>query len=96
MSNNTASRSLFTAGKGFYLNVCIMLALMVLVRFIPPVGSMTESGMAVLGVFLGTIYGWMTLKDMPLASAAGLVLMGTTGFYATDRKSTRLNSSHRT
>lgn len=83
MSNNTASRSLFTAGKGFYLNVCIMLALMVLVRFIPPVGSMTESGMAVLGVFLGTIYGWMTLKDMPLASAAGLVLMGTTGFYAT-------------
>ena len=30
----------------------------------------------VLGVFLGTIYGWMTLKDMPLASAAGLVLTG--------------------
>lgn len=81
--NNTSSRSLFTGSRNYYINVAIMLVLMIFFRFIPAFGSMTEMGMAVLGVFIGTIYGWMTLKDMSLASAAGIVMMGTTGFYAT-------------
>ena len=82
MSNNTNSRSLFTGSRSYYINVCIMVVLMIFFRFLPAFGSMTEVGMAVLGVFIGTIYGWMTLKDMSLASAAGIVMMGTTGFYA--------------
>ncbi|MEE0511075.1 MAG: SLC13 family permease [Peptococcaceae bacterium] len=94
MSEKSETRSLFTADKSYYINVVIMLILMIGFRFLPPFGSMTESGMAVLGVFLGTIYGWLMVKDMPLASAAGLVLMGTTGFYETPVASIQAAFSH--
>lgn len=83
MNNSASGRTLFTGSESYYLNVVVMLVLMIFFRFIPVFGSMTEIGMAVLGVFIGTIYGWMTMKDMSLASAAGIVMMGTTGFYAT-------------
>lgn len=94
MSAKSETRSLFTADKGYYINVVVMLLLMIGFRFLPPFGSMTESGMAVLGVFIGTIYGWIMVKDMPLASAAGLVLMGTTGYFATPVESIQAAFSH--
>ena len=94
MSAKSETRSLFTADKGYYINIFVMLVLMIGFRFLPPFGSMTESGMAVLGVFIGTIYGWIMVKDMPLASAAGLVLMGTTGYFATPVESIQAAFSH--
>lgn len=94
MTNKPAQCTMFNAGKGFYINICIMLALMIFFRFIPAFGSMTENGMAVLGVFLGTIYGWTTLKDMPLASACGILMMGTTGIFASPIASVQAAFSH--
>lgn len=82
--DQTATSTRFLGGsKKFYLNVAIMLCIEIFFRFIPPFGEMTAMGMAVLGVFLGTVYGWLTLDSMPVASLLGVLMMVTTGFYST-------------
>ena len=40
------------------IHTIIVLALMFLFRFLPPIGSITKDGMAVLGIFFGCIYAW--------------------------------------
>ena len=82
--DQTATSTRFLGGsKKFYLNVAIMLCIEIFFRFIPPFGEMTAMGMAVLGVFLGTVYGWLTLDSMPVASLLGVLMMVNTSFYST-------------
>ena len=45
-----------------YIHLAITLAFMFLFRFIPAPAPLTPYGMAVIGVFLGMIYGWITSK----------------------------------
>lgn len=41
------------SGKNKIIHTIVILALFFLFRYIPPFGSVTEVGMAVLGIFLG-------------------------------------------
>lgn len=40
-----------------YVHVVIMFALILFVRYIPPVGAITPLGMQALGIFAGIVYG---------------------------------------
>ena len=46
--------------KSGFIHLCISLMLMIVFRLLPPIGGITPYGMAILGIFLGTIYGWVT------------------------------------
>lgn len=67
--------------KKYYINAAITVALMALVRFLPPFGSMTTLGMTVLGIFAGALYGWITC-DMIWPSILALTMLGFTGYVA--------------
>ena len=66
-------------GKGgstsYLINSIICIALMVLFRFIPPISQITPYGMEILGIFLGSIWGWCTVGFI-WPSLLGLVLLG--------------------
>ena len=52
--------------KGFnmkYVHFAVVFALMFFFRFVPPVGTITPYGMAVIGIFIGLIYGWSVDAD---------------------------------
>ena len=65
--------------KKYYLNSAIVVLLMALFRFIPPIGSMTTLGMTILGIFLGALWGWITC-DMIWPSVLALVMLGFSGY----------------
>ena len=65
--------------KKYYLNSAIVVLLMALFRFIPPIGSMTPLGMTILGIFLGALWGWITC-DMVWPSVLALVMLGFSGY----------------
>jgi len=44
-----------------YLNIAIGLIVMIVFHFLPPFTGMTQSAMAVLGTFLGSLYLWITV-----------------------------------
>lgn len=46
----------------FYFNIIVSLSFMFLFRYIPPIDPVTPVGMHVLGIFLGTLYGWSTIN----------------------------------
>ena len=50
--------------KGFsdYIKFGIVLLFMFGFQFLPPFGPMTQYGMAVLGILIGAILGWSSLK----------------------------------
>lgn len=62
-----------------YLHFIVMVAIMVLFRFIPGPGGVTAYGMAILGIFIGLIYGW-TFMGLLIPSLTGAVLLATTGY----------------
>lgn len=65
----------------YYINSAIVVLLMFLVPMIPPFGQITAMGMKVLGVFVGMLYGWLTVGFV-WPSMLGLIMVGFTG--ATD------------
>lgn len=67
------------ANARYFANSIISVSVMVLFRFIPPLGSMTPLGMALLGIFIGLVWAWVTV-DMIWPSVLALVLVGFTGF----------------
>lgn len=66
------------SGKNKIIHTIVILALFFLFRYIPPFGSVTEVGMAVLGIFLGCIYAW-TVGEVFWPSVLGIVLIGFVG-----------------
>lgn len=62
-----------------YIHVCIMFIIMIGVGYLPTFGQVTDVGMKILGVFLGTLYGWLFI-DLLWPSLIGLVALGLTGF----------------
>lgn len=68
----------------YYINVIIYFAITFGIGFLPPFGQITELGMKVLGVFIGVIYGWITLGlTWPsLFSMIALSLVGYTNITA--------------
>lgn len=63
----------------YYLNCLIGIFIMIVFCFIPPFGPVTETGVKVLGVFLGTMYLW-TFVDTLWPSLLGVIMLGFTGF----------------
>lgn len=64
-----------------YIHFAIVCAFMFLFRFIPPVGTVTPYGMAVIGIFIGLIYGWSVDADnLCWTSLIGIVALGVTDF----------------
>ncbi len=45
----------------YYIHILIYFLITFGIGLLPPFGAITELGMDVLGVFVGTIYGWLTL-----------------------------------
>ena len=62
----------------YYINSVIVICLFLFVKYLPPFGAITEMGMAVLGVFVGMLYGWLTV-GFAWPSILGLVFLGLTG-----------------
>lgn len=63
----------------YYPNCLIGVLIMLIFSFIPAFGPVTETGVKVLGVFLGTMYLW-TFVDTLWPSLFGVIMLGLTGF----------------
>ena len=61
------------------VNGVIALAIYLIVSNIPPVEPLTNTGIQVLGIILGLIYGLITMEPA-IPSIAALILLGTTGY----------------
>lgn len=67
------------SNKKIWIHFTIMIVLLIGIGFLPPFGEITPMGMKILGVFIGTLYGWIFL-DFTIASIIGLVFLGLSGF----------------
>ena len=67
------------SGVKYYIHCIIGILIMLVFRFISPFGPVTEVGVKVLGVFLGTMYLW-TFVDTLWPSLFGVLMLGFTGF----------------
>lgn len=65
------------------LHSIIALCIMFLFRFIPAAEPLTPFGMAIIGIFVGTIYGWVTCETAWPSFAAILMLAVTTSRFPT-------------
>lgn len=59
------------------IHTCISLAIMVFFRFLPAIEPITPHGMAVIGIFIGTIYAWVTCETA-WPSFVGLMMLAVT------------------
>ena len=67
--------------KSKYIHFAVVLALMFLFRFYSPIGTITPYGMAIIGIFIGLIYGWSVDADNLIwTSLLALVALGVTDF----------------
>ena len=60
----------------------ISIAIMILFRFIPAPAPITPYGMSIIGIFLGTIYGWVACETAWPAFTCILMLAVTTSKFA--------------
>lgn len=75
----TKTGSLATRNKpAYYVNSAICVGIMMFFRFIPAVEPITDLGMNILGIFLGMIYGWLTV-GMAWPSLFGIIMLGLSG-----------------
>lgn len=63
----------------YYIHCLVGIMLMLVFQFIAPFGPVTELGVKVLGVFLGTMYLW-TFVDTLWPSLFGVIMLALTGF----------------
>lgn len=70
--------------RSYYLKVIIYLILTFGIGYLPPFGAVTPMGMKVLGVFIGTVFGWMALGFIwpSLFAMAALGIIGYKGVNA--------------
>lgn len=63
----------------YYILSVIGIAIMLLFKYIPPIGVVTKMGMEVLGIYLGLLLLWSTV-DVIWPSFLGLILLGFSGY----------------
>lgn len=66
--------------KGLLARHLIIIFFMFGFQFLPPVGQITPLGMNLLGIFIGALYGWLTI-GFAFPSIAGLLALGLSGAY---------------
>lgn len=71
------SNALTTINSKKVVNTIVMLLIVFGFRAITPPEGLNEQGMAVIGIFLGILYGWLFI-DMVWPSLIGLVILGMT------------------
>ena len=59
------------------LHMLVVLSIIAISHFLPPVGQMTTAGMQVFGIFIAGIYGWIFV-DLLLPSLVCLIAIATT------------------
>lgn len=62
-----------------WINYVITFFLLFFFRFLPPVGGLSPVGMQVVGVWIGVLYGWVTLS-ISWPSILGVVALGLTDY----------------
>ena len=67
----------------YYIHAVIVVCLMFLFRFIPPIAPITELGMQILGIFLGCLWGWIATGNLIWPSILGWIALGLTTEYTT-------------
>ena len=73
------AQELLSRPKSYYINSVIAVCIMLFFGFLPPLGSMTEIGMRILGIFLGAIYAWCTV-ELVWPSFFALICLGFTDY----------------
>ncbi len=64
--------------KASYIHIAVIVIFMFGFGFIPPVAPITTTGMRVIGIFIGTIYGWIAY-DMVWTSIMGMFAVVASG-----------------
>lgn len=65
----------------YIINSIITLAIMIGFKYVcPVVDPLTPLGVEILGIFIGTLYGWLVVGNVVWPSIACLVLMGLTDY----------------
>ena len=78
MTQKTIGKSIgFGASPTYVVNSVIALAIMAGFKYVVPAADpLTPLGVEVLGIFLGTLYGWLVVGDVVWPSIACLVFLG--------------------
>lgn len=63
----------------WYLNIVIMFVIYFVFSMLPPISSITEMGMKVLGVTIALLWGWITV-DLMWTSLLGFIMLQFTGY----------------
>lgn len=63
----------------YLINSVICVTLMIAFRWLPPIGGITPYGMEILGIFLGSVYGWVFVGFV-WPSFLGMILLGLSGY----------------
>ena len=63
----------------WYINIAIMFVIYFIFSALPPIASITEMGMKVLGVTVALLWGWITV-DLMWTSLLGFVLLQFSGY----------------
>lgn len=66
----------------YFMHSLICAVLMIGVGFLPPIGGITPYGMDILGIFLGSIYGWVFV-DFIWPSFFGMLMLVVVGYGTT-------------
>ena len=56
-----SAQALTKSEKIRYINIAVVLLLMFGFRYLPTFSTLTPTGMHVLGIFIGVVYGWSTI-----------------------------------
>ena len=72
---------MFAQHKKYYINCIIGILIMIVGRFIPPVLTFTELGMEVMGIFIGTLYLWISTNSITWPSILALIMLGMGNYY---------------
>lgn len=80
------------AEKIKYINVAIVLFFIFGFQYVPPIGPLTPMGMHVLGIFLGSVYGWSTVDLIWVGFFATVSMAFVDGFNLTSILATGFGS----
>lgn len=75
------NNKMFKGSTAYYINSLIVVLLMFCFKLIPAPDPITQVGMGCLGIFLGAVYGWITV-GMLWPSMLGLIAYGFTGYIS--------------
>lgn len=63
----------------YHIKSAIVIAIMVIFQFLPPMGQITELGMKVLGIYIALLYGWSAV-NIVWPSFLALFFLGFSGY----------------